>query len=89
MNQLPPHERLATNVMMQDDFLDVYIKVHALGPDTLTHTASGQAVDWESERGWFDELLPMHSMIGLRCCLSTQSYGDFYFVPGDGYSRTR
>ncbi|KAG1741568.1 uncharacterized protein EDB91DRAFT_1081827 [Suillus paluster] len=37
----------------------VYIKVHSLGSDTLSYTASGQAVHWESEQGWFDELIPI------------------------------
>ena len=40
-------------------FRNVYIKVHSLSPDTLTYTASGQVVDWESERGWFDQLIPI------------------------------
>lgn len=39
---------------------DVYVKVHSLGPDTFSQTADGDVVDWDSDRGWFDELVPIH-----------------------------
>jgi len=39
---------------------DMYIEIHSLRPDTLSQTASGVAVDWESTRGWFDELVPIY-----------------------------
>ena len=69
-------------------FDDVYIKVHSLGPDTLTHTASGQVVDWESVRGWFDQLIPNLKRLAAddgyewalmenqqKICLSDSYYG--------------
>jgi len=46
-------------VMRTEIYSDIYVKVHALGPDTLSHTASGQVTDWESERGWFEQLNPI------------------------------
>ncbi|OJA15499.1 hypothetical protein AZE42_08257 [Rhizopogon vesiculosus] len=54
---LPPNEHSAIKRM--EGLLDVYIKIHSLGPDTISHTVSGQVVDWESERGWFDQLNPI------------------------------
>jgi casein kinase I family protein HRR25 len=48
------------NSKMIESVGDVYIKVHSLGPDTLFRTAEGHVVDWESDRGWFDELVPTY-----------------------------
>ncbi|KAG1745447.1 uncharacterized protein EDB91DRAFT_1080359 [Suillus paluster] len=49
--------RLALRMM--DCCPGVHIKVHSLGPDTITYTASKQAVNWESVRAWPDELIPI------------------------------
>ncbi|OAX43421.1 kinase-like protein [Rhizopogon vinicolor AM-OR11-026] len=54
---LPPNEHSAIKRM--ESLRDVYIKIHSLGPDTISHTANGQVVGWESERGWFDQLNPI------------------------------
>ena len=48
------------NAKLMQSLGDVYIKVHPLGPDTLSQTAEWDVVDWESERGWFDELVPIY-----------------------------
>lgn len=36
---------------------DIYVKVSPLQPNTLQHSLDGAAVDWESKRGWFDDLV--------------------------------
>jgi casein kinase I family protein HRR25 len=43
-----------------EDLPNIYVKIHSLGPDTLSRTADGGVVDWESDRGWFDELVPIY-----------------------------
>jgi casein kinase I family protein HRR25 len=45
---------------MMDGIGYFYIKVHLLEPDTLHRTVNGDVVDWESNRGWFDELVPIY-----------------------------
>jgi len=51
-------ERL--NARLTERIGDMYIKIHSLCPDTLSQTSSGNAVDWESTQGWFDELVPIY-----------------------------
>jgi hypothetical protein len=38
------------NAKMMENLGDIYIKVHSLGPDTLSRTADGDVADWESGR---------------------------------------
>ena len=35
----------------------VYVKLSPLQPNTLLHSLEGTAVNWETKRGWFDELV--------------------------------
>ena len=48
------------NAKLMQSLGDVYIKVHPLGPATLPRTAEWDVADWESDRGWFDELVPIY-----------------------------
>jgi hypothetical protein len=48
------------NAKMMNDIGYFYIKIHSLEPDTLHRTTDGDVVDWESDRGWFDELVPIY-----------------------------
>jgi hypothetical protein len=52
------------NMMPTQSLGDIYIKIHSLGPNTLSHTTEGDVVDWESDRGWFDELVPIYQRRG-------------------------
>jgi casein kinase I family protein HRR25 len=36
---------------------NIYVKLSALQPYTLRHTLDGAEIDWESKRGWFDDLV--------------------------------
>jgi hypothetical protein len=36
---------------------NIYVKLSPLQPTTLRHSLDGAAVDWESKRGWFDDLV--------------------------------
>jgi casein kinase I family protein HRR25 len=60
MNGVFPKSDEHINAKMMDGIGYFYIKVHSLEPDTLHRTANGDVVDWESNRGWFDELVPIY-----------------------------
>lgn len=54
-----PLSHIAINAKIQRVLQNIYIQIHPMNPVAFWETTDNQIVDWESEKGWFDELIPL------------------------------